>query len=388
MEPGGCAAAEDGSLTPRSDGVLGASVGQDEPDTALFDPFFVRTVNGQASSASVDLTSVALNQNAAIGVTAVDIESDAGEWCCGDLCDASQYDRILRPSAMSEWVCCVELGPPKFWGIASCVRLISLVCVSNEKVAEAFAMEERTMHLSWLREYAGSSVVPKLWGLALVIAISLFAPSALAQFGEYDIEEEPIGSSEWASFELHVGVYQPDRNDAFGDFFSGDRGPKVGGELDLVPFRIPYVGRVGMGIQPGWARYSGNTLDDAGQETDESTSLKIYPIPIMGVLQIDTLAREFSIPFVFTGKIGLDLVPWSADGGIADGSGFAIGLRWGAQVALELDFIEPKKARSLDDEWGINHTYIFFEAYGSTAKDSGFELGDNFAWDMGLGFVF
>ena len=35
---------------------------------------------------------------------------------------------------------------------------------------------------------------------------------------------------------------------------------------------------------------------------------------------------------------------------------------------VELDFINPARARSLDEDWGINHTTLFFEILGSTAK--------------------
>ena len=65
----------------------------------------------------------------------------------------------------------------------------------------------------------------------------------------------------------------------------------------------------------------------------------------------------------------------------------SLGLRWGAQVALELDFINPQRARVLDDEWGINHTMLFVELFGSTAE-SKLTLGTNLSWLAGLGMTF
>ena len=42
------------------------------------------------------------------------------------------------------------------------------------------------------------------------------------------------------------------------------------------------------------------------------------------------------------------------------------------------------RARNLDDEWGINHSYLLFELFGSTADFGGSSL----AWTGGLGLTF
>ena len=107
----------------------------------------------------------------------------------------------------------------------------------------------------------------------------------------------------------------------------------------------------------------------------------------MGVLRIDALPRHLSIPLVLTGKLGLDTVFYDIKGGGQSARGFSIGLRWAAQIALELDFINPRRARALDEEWGINHSTLYLELFGSTA-DSAMNVGNNFAWAIGLGLTF
>ena len=73
--------------------------------------------------------------------------------------------------------------------------------------------------------------------------------------------------------------------------------------------------------------------------------------------------------------------------GSSQGSGRSLGLRWGVMFALELDFIEPRAARRLDEDWGINHSYLFVELYGSLLGSS-IPMRDAFTWSAGLGLTF
>jgi hypothetical protein len=105
---------------------------------------------------------------------------------------------------------------------------------------------------------------------------------------------------------------------------------------------------------------------DCDNRSDEREKLTLLPLTIMAILKVDVLARELGIPLVITGKLGLDTIFWrSRRGGDSQGSGRSLGLRWGVMFALELDFIEPRAARRLDEDWGINHSYLFMELYGS-----------------------
>ncbi len=219
--------------------------------------------------------------------------------------------------------------------------------------------------------------------------LSAWSGSAEAQYS--DQYRRPTASPEYFAFEFGVGQYRPDvGNGAFNTIFDGDYGPALRLELDVLPLRIPYVGRVGIGLQAGWSRHSARACTDStcSQRTDESVDMRIWPISTMGVLRVDVLARSLSIPVILTGKIGLDTVIYDINAGARDeASGVSLGLRWGAQIALELDFINMRRARALDDEWGINHTNLFFEIFGSTAN-SKLDVGTNLSWVVGLGMPF
>jgi hypothetical protein len=88
---------------------------------------------------------------------------------------------------------------------------------------------------------------------------------------------------------------------------------------------------------------------------------------------------------IFTPKFGLAYTRFrSKSGGSTDGSGGRIGFQWGIQAALELDIFEPRAARSLDEEWGINHSYLFFELYGVQVNNP-IDVGTDLGWVAGLG---
>ncbi|MFT5354180.1 MAG: hypothetical protein ACI9KE_001381 [Polyangiales bacterium] len=231
--------------------------------------------------------------------------------------------------------------------------------------------------------------------LGALFALCVSHSTAQAQYS--DEHRRPNESREMFAFELGVGQYRPNvGNGAFEEVFASDQGPAVRLELDILPYRIPYVGRVGVGLNAGWSLHSaGACLRDEAtnaincdQRADEETEMRIWPLGLMAVLRIDVLARELSIPLLLTGKIGLDAVVYDLNTGARDdASGISFGLKWSAQVALELDFIRPTRARSLDEEWGINHTFLFVEMFGSTAA-SNLPVGTDLSWLAGLGMTF
>jgi len=232
-----------------------------------------------------------------------------------------------------------------------------------------------------------------LLALAGGAAMALLGASpADAQIDPSDDRYEPprrVGSPDNYAVELRLGTYSPDLDTgAFNEVFSGDDGPLVGAELDILPLRIPYVGRFGLGLAFGWVRYDGDALDQAGNPTDESARLTLFPLSALAVLRVDVLNRELGVPLVFTGKIGADGVVWNSEtGGRSEARNISFGLRWAGQVALVLDFFDQRAARRLDDEWGINHTFVYFEGYGSTASTT-LDVGTDFAWAAGLGLSF
>ncbi|MCB9708672.1 MAG: hypothetical protein H6714_07805 [Myxococcales bacterium] len=215
----------------------------------------------------------------------------------------------------------------------------------------------------------------------------------IAHVARADLNPPPrrdFQSPERFGLEFRGGPYKPD---ATPDII-GDSGPMLALEFDIWALRIPYLGLLGGSAYIGWTDFSGDarSVDGTSTPLGEETSLVVVPLSSMLVLRVDVLSRQLGIPFVLTGKIGPELAFWWAStGSRSDANNISLGFRWGAQLALELDFLEPRAARSLDEEWGINHTYVFFEFYGSTAgkyKDTANEVGDPFTWAAGLGFIF
>jgi hypothetical protein len=121
----------------------------------------------------------------------------------------------------------------------------------------------------------------------------------------------------------------------------------------------------------------------------DETSLEIVPLSLALVYRADFLERRFGIPFVPFAKLGLDYALWSVGhtGRSQDQQGATAGWHGAAGVAMYLDFLEPDAARTLDQDAGVNHTAIFFEAARYKLNGLGapnrMHLGDT-TWSLGL----
>ena len=202
-------------------------------------------------------------------------------------------------------------------------------------------------------------------------------------------EFEP--SPELFTFELRVGAYRPNLEPAFTTSFGGDLGPLLSLEFDVHLFRIPYIGPVAIGGNFGWVEWTGAaTTATATTGNVGETGMSLVPMALLGMVRIDGLARELRVPVVITPKLGLDVGYWqTGTTGVTQGEGWSVGLRWAVQIALELDFLEARAARRVDQEWGINHTVIFCELFGSTMGGASMlPVGTDLAWVAGLGVTF
>lgn len=236
------------------------------------------------------------------------------------------------------------------------------------------------MTLAWLR-----------WLCASALVLGLAAPAAAQLDDDLEPAAHKFESPERFGLELRIGPYEfEDSNtDAFRTFFDDDSGPMLALELDVIGLRIEDALYVAGGGGIGWGKFSGNTLDMMGEPTSEETKLTLVPLDLAAIVRLDVLSRRLSIPFNFAGKLGYRWMHWTTSaGGRTDASGWSAGLWWAVQVALDLDVFEPGQARMLDEEWGINHSFLFFELYGFHPGSGDLEVGTDLGWFAGLGFIF
>ncbi len=222
----------------------------------------------------------------------------------------------------------------------------------------------------------------------LIVALACLSASRVSARAPDTFEEDhhpplEVDSPQWMGLELRVGPYRPGPA-TFKDTFLNDRGWMVNVEFDVTLYHIPWVGQLNAGLNWGWSAYDAHALDRQGTRVDEKTKFTIFPVSLLGVLRVDALARHTVVPLTFAGKLGYEVVRWKAEtGGKSDGNGLNQGLRWGAQAALELDWFDRGTARRMDEDWGINHTYLLFEWYESRTKGTG---DSTFTFGLGAQF--
>jgi hypothetical protein len=174
-------------------------------------------------------------------------------------------------------------------------------------------------------------------------------------------------------------------------------------EFDWQAVRIPYLGTLGPGFSVGYTSPSRpakklNSTEDSGDET----SLDIFPMYAVAVLRADVFMRYMHIPLVPYAKAGIGYAPWRTytSGGTSyvgqgngqiNGKGQTFGFHGAAGAAFQLDIIDPHSAKNLDEESGVNHTYIYaewmFAAYNGIGQTNALRVGTS-TWVAGLAFEF
>ena len=257
--------------------------------------------------------------------------------------------------------------------------------------------------------------------VALALALLLSASPALAQF---DSEEDftpksDYSSDQWFMLEIKLGPYSPDVDGQlegsgyapYDDMFGGN-GLMVKGELD-VEFWRPF-GTLAVGGEIGWFSKEGKALTDNGSSTTPSssstrtagdTSINLVPLALLLVYRADFLWERWSVPVIPYAKIGFNYTFWwitKGDGSTAsatdkttgdteDAKGGTFGWQVNAGLSVLLDVFEPKAAKNMDQETGINHVYLFFEFTHIDAdnfgSDTALSVGDT-TYQGGLAFEF
>lgn len=242
--------------------------------------------------------------------------------------------------------------------------------------------------------------------LGLLAAAGAAGAQGVDEFGPYGgldgrgINESPQN----AAFELRFGRYVPDVDSEFGggatpyaDVFGDDSRFLLGLEFDWQALRIDHFGSFGPGFGWGYTRSTGKALlHDGTGESGQDTTLEIMPMYLVGVLRVDVLARDTSIPIVPYAKAGLGTALWWAGSGdhIADhepsgasGRGLSYGLQGALGGMLLLDTLDEDAALGMDATTGVNNSYVFVEWYLS--RLDGFGSGDVMrvganTWMLGL----
>jgi hypothetical protein len=223
--------------------------------------------------------------------------------------------------------------------------------------------------------------------LAALIATSSSAPAAAQLDEDLVPPARKFDSAEHNVLELRIGPWQPDDNASFDRIFGDDDGLLLGLELDVIAFRLDNILYLNGAGAIGWANYKGRAFDATGNRATEESELELIPLSLLAVARFDAFARLLGIPFIVTGKLGYTWMHWDTDtGGSETATGWSLGISYAAQLALDLDSLDRAAARVLDEEWGINHTFLFVELHGFTPNDDSHPVGD-MSWTAGLGFV-
>ena len=195
-------------------------------------------------------------------------------------------------------------------------------------------------------------------------------------------------STERFFLELHGGPYKVFPGERW-NVFSDDLGPALTAKLDGIVYRMPKIFYVTLGGSIGWTRFAASAIsEDTNKPVAEETTLTLVPMTASAQVRFDMLARMLHIPLLLAARVGWGFYHWDTNTGlINDAAGWSLGPVLGAQVALDLDTFEPGGARALDEEWGINHTYVFFEILHFASTSKSLPVGGT-NWTAGLGFVF
>lgn len=199
-------------------------------------------------------------------------------------------------------------------------------------------------------------------------------------------------SAERFLLQLGGGPYTvfSDKSESYGRFFTGDHGPNLNAQLDGIVYRMLRTFYATVGGSVGLLNFSGAAVErmDPTQTTSEKTTLSIVPLTASAAIHVDVLPRRLGIPIIVGARLGWEWAHWNTDTGARNNaSGWSVGPVVSLQLALDLDSFEPGGARALDEEWGINHTYIFGEVFHFAPVAKSLEIGTT-SWLIGLGFIF
>lgn len=208
-------------------------------------------------------------------------------------------------------------------------------------------------------------------------------------------------SRRWGSFEFSAGPYRPDVDAEF----SGTTGPFTGafGTGNSWLFRVGAArnlltgfGTLEAGLSVGYMQAKGHALKLDGTPSSDETTFRIIPTSAHLTYRLDVLAERYGVPLAPYVRASLERYNWWVNdaGGDRVRKGATNGWSAALGLALLLDFFDATLARELDNDSGVNHTYVFGEARRTKVDDFGssrsWDLSDEgrFQYNFGLLLVF
>jgi len=205
---------------------------------------------------------------------------------------------------------------------------------------------------------------------ALFLFSARFAGADMSETGSWHRPGPPPESPQHFALELRFGPYHANVDDQFpigqpyATSFGADRKPfYFGVELDWQFLRLAQLGTLGAGFGWGYTTVSGTaTFVDNNKASPGQGRLTIMPMYGVGVFRFDFLARETAVPLVGYAKAGLGYGLWRTSNDVmTQGKGHTWGTHFALGGMLLLDAFDQHSAVELDNEWGVNNTYFYFE---------------------------
>jgi hypothetical protein len=249
--------------------------------------------------------------------------------------------------------------------------------------------------------------VPFLCSAGVLSYAGVAHAQGVDEFGTYGPPDlSTRESTQNFALEFRVGPYLPrvdsefsGPNPPFAKYYGSKNRVALGMEFDWLPVVVKDVLRFGPGVGVMYTSIGADAFyaDDGSRATGQTTSLRVLPHWVTGVLRLDALAQRTPIPVVFAGKFGFAHALWwtkdqprnspAYDGSV--GRGRSYGLYYGLGAQLDLSFLDSQRRKRMDAFLGINRIYFYGEIYALELNGFGsgkvMNVGDR-SWVLGLAF--
>jgi hypothetical protein len=208
-------------------------------------------------------------------------------------------------------------------------------------------------------------------------------------------------SPRWGSLELGAQNYHPNIDREFvgstpyDTVFGSGRGWLF--TLGISRALFTGMGSLEVGLRTGYFQDSGKAVvtgTNPPERSGDTTRFHVIPTSLALTYRFDLLADRYNVPLAPYARATLERYNWWVSGAGTTENGATNGWSATGGIAFLLDFVDPGMAREMDQDTGINHTYLFAELTKTKINDfnssSSWDLSDskNASLAFGLLFVF